>query len=254
MTQYKSLIEQIRSHSSAKATQYRRSMFELNQDLPHIGQVLTDIRRRLQAACPSEIPSAVTPSRLPSAPEIQAVESLRISPTGPKELVVPQELIDEFICLADAQTQAEIETLGILAGTLDDGKLVVKGIVLPKQRGVSDMCECLDDEQLFNELLRRNWMDLGWIHTHPQHALFLSSVDLHTHAYKQQLLPESVAIVWAPTERPSLGVFHLSEVGMSDVMDCKLQGFHPHASRLYETASHVKIVPGLRYSVVNLVN
>jgi STAM-binding protein len=235
LSQYKALITQLRTHSSAKEEQHRGSLYKLNQDLLITDQILTEIKSRLSAASASTTPEA----------------SIEIA-SGPKELLVPQELIDEFICLSDMQTEANIETLGILAGTLDDGKLVVKGLVLPKQHGVSDMCECLDDEQLFNALLSRNWMDLGWIHTHPNHNLFLSSVDLHTHACKQQLLPEAIALVWAPQERPSLGVFHLTDTGMSEVMDCKLGGFHPHNSRLFQTAAHVKMTPGLSYSVVPL--
>ena len=42
---------------------------------------------------------------------------------------------------------------------------------------------------------------LGWIHTHPSQSAFLSSVDLHTHFGYQSMMPEAIAIVYAPTHK-----------------------------------------------------
>ena len=47
-----------------------------------------------------------------------------------------------------------------------------------------------------------NLMTLGWIHTHPSHDCFLSSVDMHTHMSYQLMLDEAVAVVVAPKVKP----------------------------------------------------
>lgn len=83
---------------------------------------------------------------------------------------------------------------------------------------------------------------------------FMSSLDLHTHATYQMMLPESIAIVVAPTKEPrwaslgflvrsrkpyiltlvalsfSVGVFRLTDPpGLETVMTCTERGaFHPH--------------------------
>jgi proteasome lid subunit RPN8/RPN11 len=225
-------------------------MFALSQELAAVEQTLSDIKRRLVTDAQPIVPTASKGGRVPAKAQPTSTPALV---SGLKELILPQELVDDFIMQSDRQTAANLETLGILAGVQEGGRLVVKGIVMPSQHGVSDMCECLDDEQLFNELIRRDWMDLGWTHTHPRHPLFLSSVDLHTQACKQQLLPEAIAVVWAPQEQPSLGVFHLTERGMGEVMGCKARGFHPHSSGTFRSAPHVRVTAGLRYSVVNLM-
>lgn len=36
----------------------------------------------------------------------------------------------------------------------------------------------------------RSLIVLGWIHTHPRHTCFMSSVDMHTHCGFQTMLPE----------------------------------------------------------------
>lgn len=41
-------------------------------------------------------------------------------------------------------------------------------------------------------------MTIGWIHTHPQFDIFLSSVDLHNQLGYQQQLSEALAIVYSP--------------------------------------------------------
>jgi STAM-binding protein len=52
--------------------------------------------------------------------------------------------------------------------------------------------------ELFEAQINNSVMTLGWIHTHPQFSLFLSSVDLHNqHAYQMQL-SEAIAIVCSP--------------------------------------------------------
>lgn len=62
---------------------------------------------------------------------------------------------------------------------------------------------------------RHNLMTLGWVHTHPRHRCFLSSIGLHNHYGYQRLLHESIAIVMAPKAIPSMRTFTLTKTGMS---------------------------------------
>lgn len=68
------------------------------------------------------------------------------------------------------------------------------------------------------------------IHTHPTQSIFLSSLDLHTHASYQRLLPEAIAVVCAPHEGPNAyGVFRMTDPpGLEIVLECQDEGaFHP---------------------------
>ncbi|CAN0515532.1 unnamed protein product, partial [Ectocarpus sp. 8 AP-2014] len=49
-------------------------------------------------------------------------------------------------------------------------------------------------------MLSNKLITLGWIHTHPKQDCFMSSVDLHTHCGYQLMLPEAVAVVYAPSD------------------------------------------------------
>lgn len=102
--------------------------------------------------------------------------------------------------------------------------------------------------------LRENLQCVGWIHTHPRHACFLSSVDLHTSVSYQALLPEAIAVVLAPTDAAlPVGVFQLTPEGVRIVLQCPLRGFHPHdpPPALYGHAS-VAVDRSLAASLIDL--
>jgi STAM-binding protein len=58
------------------------------------------------------------------------------------------------------------------------------------------------ETDLFDYVDTQGLMVCGWIHTHPTQTCFLSSRDLHTSVGYQVMLPESVAIVCAPSKDP----------------------------------------------------
>ena len=74
-------------------------------------------------------------------------------------------------------------------------------VVLPKQTGTADSCTTSNEEELMKVLEDYDVITLGWIHTHPSQSAFLSSVDLHTHFGYQSMMPEAIAIVYAPTHK-----------------------------------------------------
>ena len=101
-------------------------------------------------------------------------------------------------------------------------------------------------------------MVCGWIHTHPSQTCFLSSRDLHTSVGYQVMLPESIAIVCAPSKSPDHGIFRLTDPpGKQAILNCHQPGiFHPHAqTNLYTDASrpgHVNELKGLQFQLVDL--
>ncbi len=109
-------------------------------------------------------------------------------------------------------------------------------------------------------------MILGWIHTHPTQSCFMSSRDLHTQAGYQMMLPETVAVVCAPSQGDAnaradggeWGVYRLTDPpGKTAILGCKRPGvFHPHdVENLYTGAlrpGHVVEAKGLEFEVVDL--
>lgn len=160
-----------------------------------------------------------------------------------RKLVLPSTLVGEFEKIARPNTDRApdgIETCGILAGRLSHNVLKMTTLIIPKQTGTSDSCETTDETALFNYMLANKLITLGWIHTHPKQDCFMSSVDLHTHCGYQLMLPEAVAVVYAPCDnRKRVGVFRLTQPeGMKLIQQCTLKGFHVHPDgvTIYENA------------------
>lgn len=68
--------------------------------------------------------------------------------------------------------------------------LDVNVLAIPRQEGTSDTCTTTHEEELVQLMLERDLVAVGWIHTHPTQTVFMSSLDLHTHAAYQATLPE----------------------------------------------------------------
>lgn len=113
---------------------------------------------------------------------------------------LPPDLRHRFLALAFPNTQANLETCGILCGTLISNALFISKLVIPEQESTSDTCETVNESALFDYVDGEDLMVLGWIHTHPTQTCFMSSRDLHTHAGYQMMMPESIAIVCAPSK------------------------------------------------------
>eukprot|EP00638_Chattonella_subsalsa_P017728 CAMPEP_0117870924 /NCGR_PEP_ID=MMETSP0950-20121206/10157_1 /TAXON_ID=44440 /ORGANISM="Chattonella subsalsa, Strain CCMP2191" /LENGTH=405 /DNA_ID=CAMNT_0005723359 /DNA_START=102 /DNA_END=1320 /DNA_ORIENTATION=+ len=154
---------------------------------------------------------------------------------GKRPLNLPDSLVAIFSEIAHPNTITPphgLETCGILAGKINNEELDVTHLIIPKQEASPNQCGMTNEDELFNYCFERDLLTLGWIHTHPTQSCFMSSVDLHTHAAYQALLPEAVAIVVAPTDsQKRVGVFRLTEPdGLQTIMTCTLKGFHQHRS------------------------
>lgn len=116
--------------------------------------------------------------------------SLSFMEGGLRTLKIPSDTMRRFLDVARPNTLKNIETCGILAGQLKQHQLLVTHVILPKQSGTSDSCNTMNEEEIFDIQDQLNLITLGWIHTHPSQTAFLSSVDLHTQAGYQIMMPE----------------------------------------------------------------
>jgi STAM-binding protein len=176
-----------------------------------------------------------------------------------RSVFLPGDLRSRFLSIAAPNTRANLETCGILCGTLVSNALFISKLVIPEQTSTSDTCETVNESALFDYCDSEDLMTLGWIHTHPSQTCFMSSRDLHTHCGYQVMLPESIAIVCAPSKDPDWGVFRLTDPpGLKSVLNCNQTGlFHPHAEENIYTAAlrpagHVYEHGDLNFETVDL--
>lgn len=177
-----------------------------------------------------------------------------------RTVFLPPTLRTTFLNLAHANTLRNLETCGILCGTVISNALFISHLVIPDQQSTSDTCDTTEegDNELFDFCDSNDLLVCGWIHTHPTQSCFLSSRDLHTSSGYQIMLPEAIAIVCAPRQKPDWGIFRLTDPpGLPAVLNCHQKGlFHPHSeSNLYTDAlrpGHVVEGPGLKFQTVDL--
>lgn len=147
---------------------------------------------------------------LPPAPSTSAPPSFTFRPSAYLEngsplrtVFLPQTLRKKFLAHVEPNTRKNLETCGMLCGTLISNALFISKVVIPEQKSTSDTCDTENESALFDYCAAEDLMVLGWIHTHPTQTCFMSSRDLHTHAGYQVMMPESIAIVCAPSKNPS---------------------------------------------------
>nr|GAT60500.1 predicted protein [Mycena chlorophos] len=195
-----------------------------------------------------------------------------------KTVLLPQAIIGRFLSIASANTSRNLETCGLLlgreiarggsVGSVSDlggregggggrSRYVVETLLIPKQHATSDTCTMDEEEAVLMFTESRGLITLGWIHTHPSQSCFMSSVDLHTHASFQCMLPESFAVVCAPKSTPHFGIFRLTDPpGLKTVLHCtEKQAFHPHPDLpIYTDADkgHVQMRDGAPLEIVDL--
>lgn len=121
-----------------------------------------------------------------------------------RTVFLPPDLRTRFLSIASTNTRLNLETCGILCGTLISNALFISKLVIPDQESTSDTCDTINESDLFDYCDAEDLMVLGWIHTHPTQTCFMSSRDLHTHCGYQVMMPESIAIVCAPSRGESV--------------------------------------------------
>jgi STAM-binding protein len=210
---------------------------------------------------PSEASSSensVTPSDLDPSTFTFKPSAYLENGTPLRTVFLPPNLRSRFLAIASPNTRRNLETCGILCGTLISNALFISKLLIPEQESTSDTCETMNESAIFDYCDSEDLMVLGWIHTHPSQTCFMSSRDLHTQCGYQAMLPESIAIVCAPSKDPDWGVFRLTDPpGLKVVSNCTQTGlFHPHTvSNLYTDGlrpGHVFEAQGLEFETVDL--
>lgn len=215
-----------------------------------------------------ETPVQLDIIRQPSPPPVLAeVQDLlpTTSPDGvvcaesPLELHISSKVMDHFMKVAKSNTDRNLETCGILAGSLKNRKFYVTALIIPKQEATENSCQATNEEEIFEVQDKRSLFPLGWIHTHPTQSCFMSSIDVHTHYAYQIMLPEAIAIVMAPRDSSrNHGIFRLTTPGgMGVIRNCPHRGFHAHdapsdGTPIYKQCTDVYINPKLKFDVIDL--
>ncbi|KAI4347194.1 hypothetical protein L6164_008028 [Bauhinia variegata] len=178
---------------------------------------------------------------------------------APLQLHISTSMMESFMKLAKSNTNKNLETCGVLAGSLKNRKFYITALIIPKQESTANSCQTTNEEEIFEVQDKLSLFPLGWIHTHPTQSCFMSSIDLHTHYSYQIMLPEAVAIVMAPRDSSrNHGIFRLTAPGgMSVIRQCQQRGFHSHnqppdGGPIYKTCTDVYMNPDLKFDVIDL--
>ncbi|KAL9260204.1 AMSH-like ubiquitin thioesterase 1-like protein [Drosera capensis] len=250
------------SHRSISSEPAPMITFETLETFPDNMEACPDIIRQ-----PSPLPILAEVQNLVTEVPSQVTElqdfkdhSLHLSsPESPMDLHISTSMMDAFMRLAKSNTAKNLETCGILAGSLKNRVFYITALIIPKQESTANSCQATNEEEIFEAQDKRSLFQLGWIHTHPTQSCFMSSIDLHTHYSYQVMLPEAVAIVMAPQDScKKHGIFRLTTPGgMSVIRQCEDRGFHPHdppadGGPLYKQCTDVYMNPGLKFDIIDL--
>lgn len=232
---------------------------------PPLPAKITEVTQAQEAEAPPPIPSKVphpepAPEKGPSPNEYVFKSSAALEGGDPlRSVFISPEVRRHFIKIAASNTSRNLETCGILCGSLVSNAFFISRLIIPEQQATSDTCEMVNESAVFDYCDADDLIVIGWIHTHPTQTCFMSSRDLHTHSGFQVMLKESIAIVCAPSQHPDHGFFRLtSPPGLQHVLSCTQPGiFHPHSvTNLYtdalRPAGHVYEAMGLDFEVVDL--
>lgn len=216
----------------------------------------------VQSLPPGHNPDAHVSSFIVVDPRAGSVESFQddlSQSTSPQHVHISPQMMEVFLELAKSNTEKDLETCGILAGSLKQRTFFVTTLIIPKQESTSNSCYTMNEEEIYAVQDERSLFPLGWIHTHPSQTCFMSSVDLHTQYSYQIMLPEAIAIVMSPTDSSrKYGVFRLSDPGGITILkQCQQRGFHlheepPDGSPIYDHCSNVLMNPNLTFDVVDI--
>lgn len=81
-----------------------------------------------------------------------------------RTVIIPQDTMSKFLNIANKNTNNNIETCGILAGSLSHNRLTITHVIVPKQHGTADSCTTTNEEEIFDIQDQQNLITLGWIH------------------------------------------------------------------------------------------
>eukprot|EP01084_Bolivina_argentea_P128236 226705_1 len=182
-----------------------------------------------------------------------------------KVFIIPNNVTAEFQSEYAAQDlTANKETAALLFAKkehIQSQNVPICTVVIPKQTGDANSCVISAEEEIIYISTKNNLTLIGWMHSHPRQDNFLSSIDLHT---TWKLCNNDflfVAIVCSPndSEGTLFGTYNLTELGMSALAACKLQGHHTHevdnvdmTDMFYMQSKHVAVTDVRKAMYVDL--
>ncbi|GMJ08379.1 associated molecule with the SH3 domain of STAM 3 [Hibiscus trionum] len=89
-----------------------------------------------------------------------------------QHLHVPVHMMEDFLRLARENTKRNLETCGVLAGSLKNRVFHITTLIIPKQESTSDSCSTLSEEEIFEVQDKLSLFPLGWIHVSSQALSF----------------------------------------------------------------------------------
>ncbi|GMP24253.1 hypothetical protein CsSME_00001581 [Camellia sinensis var. sinensis] len=73
-------------------------------------------------------------------------------------------MMDDFLRLARENTAKNLETCGVLAGSLKNRVFHITALIVLKQESTSDSCQTLNEEEIFEVQDKYSAFPFGWIH------------------------------------------------------------------------------------------
>ncbi|XP_028114064.1 AMSH-like ubiquitin thioesterase 3 [Camellia sinensis] len=73
-------------------------------------------------------------------------------------------MMDDFLRLARENTAKNLETCGVLAGSLKNRVFHITTLIVLKQESTSDSCQTLNEEEIFEVRDKYLPFPFGWIH------------------------------------------------------------------------------------------
>ncbi|KAK3002124.1 hypothetical protein RJ639_022216 [Escallonia herrerae] len=81
-----------------------------------------------------------------------------------QHLHLPVKMMEDFLIFARENTAKNLETCGVLAGSLKNRVFHITTLIVPKQESTSDSCQTLNEEEIFEVQDKFSLFQLGWIH------------------------------------------------------------------------------------------
>ncbi|KAI8002946.1 AMSH-like ubiquitin thioesterase 3 [Camellia lanceoleosa] len=136
-------------------------------------KVFVSSHRSRRQPSPPPVLAQLHPDFLPISPS--GVADLRPGPAKPfrdgmigsnsyQHLYIEVKMMDDFLRLARENTAKNLETCGVLAGSLKNRVFHVTTLIVPKQESTSDSCQTLNEKEIFEVQDKYSLFPLRWIH------------------------------------------------------------------------------------------
>jgi STAM-binding protein len=134
------------------------------QDLPAASA--PDLSQFSYAQPPPQIHAgACTPSSAPAPAPAAATRTPPVISETLRPIHLPTNVLADFYAFAAANTDANVETCGILCGRFDatTRDLWITHVIIPNQTATADTCCTTDEEQLIALQIHHDLLTLGWV-------------------------------------------------------------------------------------------